>query len=124
MANYRNEVSVFQVGAVPPDILWTVVKGDTAAFRVYVTDQDCYPLDISEWTINMDIVRPPEDTIIVSLTPGPTEGDGPGEFTVSLTSSESDLLLTGDEFDIQMSKVGIVWTIAKGFMTIYGDITE
>jgi hypothetical protein len=39
MANYINiGQDSFSIGSKPPTVTWTVVKGDTAAFRVYVTD--------------------------------------------------------------------------------------
>lgn len=122
MATYRGYGSEsFAVGYAPPSITWTVVRGDTAAFRVYVTDDNRQPLTIADWTIAMDIVR--DGNIIVSLSPGATPDDGPGEFTVSLTSGESEELETGDIFDIQLSDEDSVWTIAKGTMTIIEDVT-
>lgn len=125
MTSYRGQTpGVFNVGSPPPQINWTIVRGDTAAFRVYVTDENRNPLVISEWTIEMDIYRPSTDTLIVTLTPEATVDDGPGEFTVALTSAESDLLLTGDIFDIEMTDDQRVWTVAKGTMTVIADITN
>jgi hypothetical protein len=127
MAQYRGYgSSSYAVGYEPPTVTWTVVKGDTASFRVYVTDNDKNPLDIEQWTIAMDIVPPNTSTPVVELSPGPTEGDGPGEFTVALTSEESALLTTGDRFDIQMSSDDpvAVWTVAQGTMTMIDSVTE
>ena len=125
MANYRGYAQSFTVGYEPPTVTWTVVKGDTAAFRVYVTDNERQPLDVSEWTIAMDIVPANTTTPIVELSPGPTAEDGPGEFTVSLTSEQSDSLTTGDRFDIQMSMTSpaTVWTVARGTMVMIEDYT-
>lgn len=125
MTSYRGQTpGVFNVGSPPPQINWTIVRGDTAAFRVYVTDENRNPLVISEWTIEMDIYRPSTSTLIVTLTPEATVDDGPGEFTVALTSVQSDLLLTGDIFDIEMTDAQRVWTVAKGTMTVIADITN
>ena len=127
MAQYRGYgSSSYAVGYEPPTVTWTVVKGDTASFRVYVTDNDKNPLDIEQWTIAMDIVPPNTSTPVVELSPGPTEGDGPGEFTVALTAEESALLTTGDRFDIQMSSADpvAVWTVAQGTMTMIDSVTE
>lgn len=123
MANYRNS-GAFSIGSPPPQITWTVVRGDTAAFRVYVTDSERNPLVISEWTIEMDIYRPSTDDIIIELTPAPTVDDGDGEFTVSLEASESEILETDDIFDIQLSDGDRVWTIAAGKMIIIEDVTD
>jgi len=125
MATYRGQGSdSFSIGSAPPTVLWTLVRGDTAAFRVYVTDEERVPLTISEWDIAMDIVRPStNNTLILSLTPEATLNDDDGEFTVSLTSGESEDLVTGDAFDIQLSDGTRTWTVCKGTITVIADIT-
>lgn len=123
MATYRGQgTDSYNIGAAPPSVVWTVVRGDTAAFRVYVTDEDRVPLTISEWNLAMDIVRPPS-TLIVSLTPEVTLNDEDGEFTVSLSAGESEDLETGDIFDIQLSDATRVWTVCKGTITVVEDVT-
>lgn len=114
--------NVYDLGSVPPQIVWTVVRGDTASFRVFVTDDAKLPLLISEWTIKADIKR--SNSIIVSLSPEQKETDGEGEFTVSLTDVQSELLETNDVFDIQLSNDNYVWTVAQGKMTIIEDVTD
>jgi len=125
MATYRGQGSdSFSIGSAPPTVLWTLVRGDTAAFRVYVTDEERVPLTISEWNIAMDIVRPStNNALILSLTPEATVNDDDGEFTVSLTSGESEDLVTGDAFDIQLSDGTRTWTVCKGTITVIADIT-
>jgi hypothetical protein len=123
MATYRGQGNdSYNIGAAPPSVVWTVVRGDTAAFRVYVTDEDRVPLTISEWNIAMDIVRPPS-TLVVSITPEVTVDDEDGEFTVSLSAGESEDLETGDIFDIQLSDATRVWTVCKGTITVVEDVT-
>ena len=105
--------SGYSVGNTPPRVTWTVVRGDTAAFKVYVTDDAKQPLDLSTWSINMDIKRPnnaddagvitDNATLIMSLLPVQDPDDLAGEFTVSLTATESAQLETGDIFDIELS---------------------
>lgn len=112
----------YNVGNIPPEVLWTVVRGDTASFKVYVTDDDKLPLDLSQWTIKMDIKR--NGTEIVSLVPAQDSNDDDGEFTVSLTASESEQLETDDVFDIQLSDPVRVWTVAQGKMAIIEDVTD
>jgi hypothetical protein len=125
MATYRGQGSdSFSIGSAPPTVLWTLVRGDTAAFRVYVTDEERVPLTISEWDIAMDIIRPStNNALILSLTPEATINDDDGEFTVSLTSGESEDLVTGDAFDIQLSDGARTWTVCKGTITVIQDIT-
>lgn len=124
----------YAVGNIPPQVAWTVVRGDTAAFRIYVTDDSKTAINIPDWTISMKVKRPssPQDagvitdnaTTILTLTPEAKENDGPGEFTVSLTSSESESLETGDIFDVQLSDVDRVWTVCQGSVTVIEDVTD
>jgi hypothetical protein len=132
MATYRGQgTDSFSIGAPPPTVLWTLVRGDTAAFRVYVTDENREPLTISEWDIAMDIVRRTVNAntgvvtypVIVSLEPETTLDDDDGEFTVSLSAGESEDLETGDIFDIQLSDATRTWTICKGTITVIDDVT-
>jgi hypothetical protein len=133
MATFRNQGSdSYSVGLTPPNVLWTLVRGDTASFRVYVTDDNKDPLNIPDWTIAMEIKRPntkPGDftdnaELIVELEPIQTEIDGPGEFTVSITANESVLLETGDIFDIELSDESRVWTVARGTTKVIEDVTN
>jgi hypothetical protein len=133
MATLRDQSqSAYAVGLKPPTVTWTVVRGDTAAFRVYVADDNKDPLVIEDWTIAMEIKRP--DTtpgeftdnaeLVVELEPIPTATDAEGEFTVSLTANESVLLETGDIFDIELRDASRVWTVARGTMIIIEDVTN
>lgn len=140
MATYRDQLvqkTQYSVGATPPKVEWTFVKGDTAAFRVYVTDDNLDPLIIADWTIRMKIKRPTTDpvvpgvitdtaTTIMVITPAPGAGDGSGEFTVSLTAEETNSLITNDIFDIQLSlpQDEIVWTVAQGRVIVLEDVTD
>jgi hypothetical protein len=129
MATFRNQpTDSYALGAAPPEIKWTVVRGDSAAFRVYVTNDAREPLLLEDWQVAMDIYRPSTNTKILDLTPQPIEfQDTEGSFTVTLTSSQSRILQTGDVFDIQLTELlseGRVWTVAKGSMVIVEDITQ
>jgi hypothetical protein len=133
MATFRDQaLSSYSIGSTPPNVVWTVVRGDTAAFKVYVTDDNKDPLVIPDWTIDMEIKRPntkPGDftdnaELVTSLAPAPAAGDVAGEFTVSLTSIQSTILETGDIFDIELSDESRVWTVARGTMNIIEDVTN
>jgi hypothetical protein len=133
MATFRDQsTGAYSIGSIPPTVTWTVVKGDTAAFRVYVTDDNKDPLTIDEWNIEMEVKRPTvagnlsdaNPTSVLTLYPVATAEDGDGEFTVSLTSAESRSLNTGDIFDIELSDATRVWTVARGTLTIIEDITN
>jgi len=109
MATARGSQTSYDIGNKPPTVIWTVVRGDTSGFKVYVTDDAKEPLILkgegSEWSIAMKI-------------------DLVGEFTVWLTAEESVQLETGDIFDIQVSDPTRVWTVAQGSMKILEDVTD
>jgi hypothetical protein len=129
MATFRNQpTDSYALGSAPPEIRWTVVRGDSASFRVYVTNDAREPLLLDDWEVAMDVYRPSTDDVVLSLSPEPIEfQDTEGSFTVNLTSSQSELLETGDIFDIQLTELlseGRVWTVAKGSMVIIEDVTQ
>jgi hypothetical protein len=136
MATTRGSASSYDVGNRPPIVNWTVVRGDTASFRVYVTDDAKQPLNISDWTIAMKMKRPNSSlnagvitdaaTLVLELYPEADLDDAPGEFTVFLSAAESVELETGDIFDIQLSTINDaqVWTVAQGKMIILEDVTD
>ena len=125
MAQYRSQKDV-AIGSAPPQSIWTMVRGDTASFRMYVQDDAGDPLVIEDWTITMDFARSTTSSIILEVTPDADEDDGPGEFTVYLASDETEILETNDEFDIQMANSGnaVVWTILQGKIKMIEDITD
>lgn len=126
--------SSYAVGNRPPMVTWTVVRGDTAAFKAYVTDDAKQPLVIGDWSISMKIKRPngsknpvvitDNAELILTLTPAAEIDELPGYFTVSLTSEQSVQLETGDIFDIQLTQPDRVWTVAQGSMIILEDVTD
>ena len=120
--------TAYSVGNTPPQITWTVVKGDTASFRVTVTDDLLAPLDLTNFTIRMHIKLEGESEVVppvVSLVPDVYGDPTDGKFTVALTAEDSALLTTGDIFDIELSTAenATVWTVAQGSMIIIEDIT-
>jgi hypothetical protein len=136
MANLRGSQTSYDIGNKPPTVIWTVVRGDTSGFKVYVTDDAKQPLVLkgegSEWDIAMKIKRPnstpgiitDDATLVLTITPVADEDDLVGEFTVWLTSEESAQLETGDIFDIQVSDPTRVWTVCQGSMKILEDVTD
>lgn len=125
MAEYRTNGTI-SIGSQPPQSIWTIVSGDTASFKMYVQDDSGNPLVIGDWTIVMDFYREgATSNPILSVTPAADEDDGPGEFTVFVSSSESALLQSDDVFDIKMSLPldVIVWTVLQGTMNVLEDIT-
>jgi len=128
--------SGYSVGAIPPQVTWTVVRGDTAAFKIYLTDDAQAPVYIPDWTIDMEIKRPTDvanagvitdaATLILTLVPAQDADDLAGEFTVSLSAADSSLLETGDIFDVELSTAqnAKVWTVAQGKIVVVEDVTN
>jgi hypothetical protein len=128
--------SGYSVGAIPPQVTWTVVRGDTAAFKIYLTDDAQAPIYIPDWTIDMEIKRPTDAanagvitdaaTLVLTLVPAQDADDLPGEFTVSLSAADSALLETGDIFDVELSTAQNekVWTVAQGKIVLVEDVTN
>ena len=123
------------IGSVPPQLVWTVVRGDSASFKVYVTDDAKQPLNMPDWTIDMEVKRPnsstnagkitDDATLVLTLVPVQDPDDAAGEFTVSLLPTESAQLETGDIFDIELTGVdGTVWTVAQGSISLVEDVTN
>ena len=125
MTNYRSQQNV-SIGSEPPQSVWTIVRGDTTGFKMYVQDDNKDPLVIDDWIISMDFYRPSTDSIVLSVTPEADPDDGPGEFTVFLAHDETEILETGDKFDIQMATTGnaIVWTVLQGTIKMIEDFTD
>ena len=72
MATFRNQpTDSYALGSAPPEIRWTVVRGDSAAFRVYVTNDAREPLLLEDWEVDMDIRR--NGVLVVSLSPQPNQ---------------------------------------------------
>ena len=125
MTSYRSQQTI-SIGSEPPQSVWTIVRGDTASFKMYVQDDNKDPLVIDDWNISMDFYRPNTSSIVLSVTPEADPDDGPGEFTVFLAYDETEILETDDEFDIQMANSGnaIVWTVLQGKIKMVEDITD
>jgi hypothetical protein len=115
----------YEVGNLPPQVLWTLVRGDSSAFRIYVTDETKTPINVEDWYIDLDIRR--NNSLVISLFPEITSEDKAGEFTVSITPQESEMLQTNDIFDVQLSnKLDElrVWTVIQGKINVIEDVTS
>jgi hypothetical protein len=137
MATYRGQgASTYDIGEKPPFVNWTIVKGDTASFMVYLTDDSKQPLVIPDWDIEVEFKRPttPVDpqintdvaTLIFTVTPEQDLSDGDGEFKINLTAAQTTLLRTNDIFDIELRlpQNTLVWTVAQGKITLLEDVTN
>lgn len=127
MTGYRTQKNI-SIGLEPPQSVWTIVRGDTASFKMYVQDDIGDPLDISVVNLAMDFYRESATSNpVLQITPDADPDDGSGEFTVYLNANQTEILETGDQFDIQLSYnpgKAIVWTVLQGTIKIIEDITD
>ena len=136
MATLRGSSNFYNIGNTPPQVLWTLVRGDTASFKVYVEDDGGNAIDLSTWLIKMEFKRPntvvdpvtitDNATLILTINPSADPDDLAGEFTVFLAANQSTLLRTGDIYDIELSLPGntIVWTVLQGSINLIEDVTN
>lgn len=138
MATYRGQgASTYDIGEAPPFVNWTIVKGDTASFRIYLTDDDKLPLNIPDWTIEAEFKRPTTTpvvpgeitdtaTLIFTITPQQDLEDADGEFKINLTAAQTAQLRTNDIFDIELRlpQNTLVWTVAQGKIVLLEDVTN
>jgi hypothetical protein len=137
MATLRGSSSgQYDIGEAPPFINWTIVKGDTASFRVYLTDDSRQPINIPDWTIDAEFKRPTTPvnpqvitdtaTLIFTIAPEQDLEDADGEFKVNLTAAQTAQLRTNDIFDIELRlpQDTLVWTVAQGKITLLEDVTN
>jgi len=137
MATYRGQgASTYDIGEKPPFVNWTIVKGDTASFKVYLTDDAKQPLTIDDWDIEVEFKRPTTPvepqiitdvaTLVFSITPTQDLEDADGEFKVNLTAAQTAQLRTNDIFDIELRlpQNTLVWTVAQGKITLLEDVTN
>jgi hypothetical protein len=136
MATLRGSSGSYLIGSAPPEIVWTVVRGDTASFKVYVPDDTLAALHVPDWGIEIDVKR--NELVVITLSPTASldridNEPIPGEFLVKLTSVQSNSLQTGDIFDIQMTNTstntqsigyGQIWTVARGSVSVIEDVTR
>jgi hypothetical protein len=113
-------------GANPVNIVWNVVRGDTAIFGVDFTEADeVTPIDISAWTFIATAYNPQTKVsnqltitkstgyVEIKATPTITStwGVGPGSKVAEL------------RFDLQATTPTAIWTPIIGTISVIGDIT-
>ena len=62
--------------------------------------------------------------MLFTVYPDQSEFDEAGEFTVTVSATQSKILRTGDVFDIQLRDGVRVWTVVQGEMIMIGEVTE
>lgn len=116
-----------EVGAAPANILWNVVRGDTATLLVnFFENDEVTPIDTDNWTFAASAYDPRTTTkytldtdegnssVNITASPEVTELWGSG-----VTSTVAELT-----FDLEVTRDdGVVWTPIVGQIKVAGDVT-
>lgn len=116
-----------EVGAAPANILWNVVRGDTATLLVnFFENDEVTPIDTNNWTFAASAYDPRTTTkytldtdesnssVNITASPEVTELWGSG-----VTSTVAELT-----FDLEVTRDdGVVWTPIVGQIKVAGDVT-
>ena len=121
MANY------IEVGSSPANVLWNVVRGDTATLLIQFFENDeVTPIDTDNWSFAASAYDPRTNTrytldadegisaVNVTADPATTEEWGAG-----ITNTVAELT-----FDLQVTRLdGVIWTPVIGTIKVAGDVT-
>jgi hypothetical protein len=116
-----------EVGAAPANVLWNVVRGDTATLLVnFFENDEVTPIDTDNWTFAATAYDPRNSTsypliadegnssVNITATPEVTELWGSG-----ITSTVAEL-----SFDLEVTRDdGVIWTPIVGQIKVAGDVT-
>jgi hypothetical protein len=116
-----------EVGAAPANILWNVVRGDTATLLVnFFENDEVTPIDTNNWTFAASAYDPRNNT---TYTLDADEGNSSVNITASpeitelwgtgITSTVAELT-----FDLEVTRDdGVIWTPIVGQIKVAGDVT-
>ena len=116
-----------EVGEQPANVIWNVVRGDTATLLIQFFESDeATPIDTDDWTYLSTAYNARTDTnyvlditsssgsVTVTADPETTEAWGEG-----ISTKVAELT-----YDIQVVRPdGVVWTPVIGTIRVIGDVT-
>lgn len=116
-----------EVGEQPANVIWNVVRGDTATLLIQFFESDeATPIDTDDWTYLSTAYNARTDTnyvlditsssgsVTVTADPVTTEAWGEG-----ISTKVAELT-----YDIQVVRPdGVVWTPVIGTIRVIGDVT-
>jgi hypothetical protein len=116
-----------EVGAAPANVLWNVVRGDTATLLVnFFENDEVTPIDTNNWTFAASAYDPRNNT---TYTLDADEGNSSVNITASPEITElwgSGITSTVAElsFDLEVTRDdGVIWTPIVGQIKVAGDVT-
>lgn len=116
-----------EVGASPANVLWNVVRGDTATLLIQFFENDeVTPIDTNNWTFSASAYNPRNETRYALVADEGTNAvtiiaDPETTFAWGVGISAMVAELT---FDVQIIRAdGVVWTPIVGTIRVVGDVT-
>jgi hypothetical protein len=130
MAITRGSSNFYAVGNTPPDVTWTVVRGDSASFTVSLLENDeVTAFDTEGWTYSATAYDPTSD--VLDDLPVTVEGSvvtvtAPAETTANWGIRYKSVVAELS-FDLQAvvpdGNSTITWTPVIGTICVLGDVT-
>lgn len=119
--------STLSIGASPANIKWTVVRGDTASFKVMFLEKDeVTPIDTTDWTFvssTYDQKGNVVDTLTVNSGLGYAEIVAPSEVTETWGVGFKNGVILELAFDLEVTTPEKVWTPIIGTIAVISDIS-
>lgn len=111
--------------AVPGELNIVSTRGDTCTLTITITSDGTTPINITGRTYASQVRRNWDDTsAAATFTCTVTNGAG-GVLVISLTSSQTGLLESGNYFwDLQENASGTITTILSGAFVVLPDATR
>ena len=127
MATLRGSSGSYLIGSAPPEIVWTVVRGDTAKLRVdFLENDESTHYDITNWEFassTYDFRGDILDPLEVTVGDGYVDIVAPASLTAEWGNGYSSIV--GElAFDLEATlDDGTVWTPVIGVITVLGDVS-
>lgn len=116
-----------EVGAAPANVLWNVVRGDTATLLInFFENDEVTPIDTDNWTFAASAYDPRTSTTYTLVT-----DEGASSVNITAAPEVTELWGTGVvstvaelTFDLEVTREdGVVWTPIVGQIKVAGDVT-
>lgn len=123
-----NESNTHIFGSNPANILWSIVRGDTAKFRVsFLEKNEVDQYDTTGWTYDATAYDPDTDTsysLTVVLVNEYVDIIAPAELTELWGINRSGSIVAELSFDVQVSLPDSeIWTPIIGTISVIRDVT-
>lgn len=104
------------INNVPEKVNWTVYRGDTAGFTIYVNDDNGAPINITTWTWTANLSN---STHSSSAALGITSASS----SISVRIDDWESLEVENTFDVRAVKDDdSIWTVIRGLIAVEDNV--